>query len=230
MGYCARLEAGQPAESIAEALPKHDRTKQHRKARPYQRVAECIDTVKASGARPVHQAGAGVPDPRQLRGPVRFGLPHGTRSILIMDQPGPSGIAHENEEATSYSAVTAGRRDTRRGQGANRRLSARNSRLQAGQTVLPDMDAVGSWSRNWASMPMSTASAPVLQNLGAGAEPNFPREVAEAALGPRDRRCHREGICPLGRMFERRRKMMERWAGYIAYRQSRGREARDEKA
>ena len=39
-----------PAASIAEALPKHDRTKQHRKALPYQRVTECIQTVKSSGA------------------------------------------------------------------------------------------------------------------------------------------------------------------------------------
>lgn len=40
-----------PADAISTALPKQDASKkQHRKALPYSEVAACIDTVKASGA------------------------------------------------------------------------------------------------------------------------------------------------------------------------------------
>jgi len=38
-----------PAESITEALPKHDRRKNHRKALPHSEVADCIRAVEASG-------------------------------------------------------------------------------------------------------------------------------------------------------------------------------------
>lgn len=39
-----------PAENIAQALPKAETTKANRKALPYSEVAGCIDAVKASGA------------------------------------------------------------------------------------------------------------------------------------------------------------------------------------
>jgi integrase len=39
-----------PAENIAQALPKAERAKAHRKALPYSEVASCIETVRASGA------------------------------------------------------------------------------------------------------------------------------------------------------------------------------------
>lgn len=39
-----------PAESIAQALPKTAKRQAHRKALPYAEVAGCLDTVKASGA------------------------------------------------------------------------------------------------------------------------------------------------------------------------------------
>ena len=39
-----------PAENIAQALPKADRAKAHRKALPFSEVAGCIETVRASGA------------------------------------------------------------------------------------------------------------------------------------------------------------------------------------
>jgi hypothetical protein len=67
-----------PAESIAKALPKHDRkVKAHRKALPYADVAKCIDAVRASSAgrdpaaktRP-----AGSPQGQSLQCPcTRFG-------------------------------------------------------------------------------------------------------------------------------------------------------------
>lgn len=39
-----------PADAIAQALPKQDRTQKHRKSLPYDEVAPCIDTVHASKA------------------------------------------------------------------------------------------------------------------------------------------------------------------------------------
>ncbi len=39
-----------PADAIAQALPKHDRTKAHRRALHYSEVANCIEAVKGSGA------------------------------------------------------------------------------------------------------------------------------------------------------------------------------------
>ena len=39
-----------PAEAIAQALPKQDKTQQHRKALPYSEVAEFLDAVNASNA------------------------------------------------------------------------------------------------------------------------------------------------------------------------------------
>ena len=39
-----------PADAIAQALPKQDRTQKHRKSLPYDDVKCCIDTVKASNA------------------------------------------------------------------------------------------------------------------------------------------------------------------------------------
>jgi integrase len=41
-----------PAQHISKRLPRQDRTKNHRKALPYREVADCIATVKASGASP----------------------------------------------------------------------------------------------------------------------------------------------------------------------------------
>lgn len=42
-----------PAESIAQALPRHDKQQEHRKALPYQDVTQCVDTIKASRAHPL---------------------------------------------------------------------------------------------------------------------------------------------------------------------------------
>ncbi len=39
-----------PADAISEALPKDRQEKQHRKAMPYQKVADCLKTVQASEA------------------------------------------------------------------------------------------------------------------------------------------------------------------------------------
>jgi len=39
-----------PADAIAQALPKHDRTQTHRKALPYDKVSECLESIKASNA------------------------------------------------------------------------------------------------------------------------------------------------------------------------------------
>ena len=39
-----------PADAIAQALPKQDRTQKHRKSLPYDDVKSCIDTVKTSNA------------------------------------------------------------------------------------------------------------------------------------------------------------------------------------
>lgn len=39
-----------PADAISEALPKHDRRQQHRKSLPYGEVGACIEAVQASGA------------------------------------------------------------------------------------------------------------------------------------------------------------------------------------
>lgn len=39
-----------PAENISQALPKQTKAKKHRKALPYSEVARCIETVKGSGA------------------------------------------------------------------------------------------------------------------------------------------------------------------------------------
>jgi integrase len=39
-----------PAEFVAQALPKHEKSRNHRKALPYAQVADCIDAVKTSGA------------------------------------------------------------------------------------------------------------------------------------------------------------------------------------
>lgn len=39
-----------PADAIAKALPKHDRTQKHRKALPYSDIAQCLRTIKGSSA------------------------------------------------------------------------------------------------------------------------------------------------------------------------------------
>lgn len=49
-GIAEGMCTGNPATSDALALPKIERTVQHRKALPYAEVAGCIETVKASGA------------------------------------------------------------------------------------------------------------------------------------------------------------------------------------
>lgn len=46
------LRSDNPADAVAQALPKQDRAQSHRKALPYDQVASCIAAVHASGAAP----------------------------------------------------------------------------------------------------------------------------------------------------------------------------------
>jgi integrase len=207
-----------PADAIAQALPKHDRTKAHRKALPYPEVARCIDVVKASGA--------GIATKLALEFLVLTAARSGEIRGATWDE-----IDLGDGETCATWEIPASRMKAKKPHRVP--LSARAveilheaEKLANGSGLMFPGTKIGK--------PLSDMTlSKLVKELGFDADvhgfrtsfrtwaqeqTNFPREVAEAALA------HAvgdavEAAYARSDVFKKRRKMMESWAGYLAARQ-----------
>jgi len=206
-----------PADAIAQALPKHDRTKAHRKALPYQDVADCIAAVKASGAS------------ESTKLALEFLVLTASRSGEVR------GARWEEfdlgDRATRATCATweipASRMKAKKPHRVP--LSARAVEiLRAAEKLSDGSGLVFPGSKRGKALSDMTLSK-LVKELGFDADvhgfrtsfrmwaqeqTNFPREVAEAALAHvnRDRV---EAAYARYDVFQKRHKMMESWAAYL---------------
>ncbi len=208
-----------PAQSIAQALPKRDQSlKEHRKALTYAEVADCIKAVQASGAglstklafeflvltatRSGEARGA-------LWSEIDLGTPANSANSAIWTIPASRMKAkREHRIPLTRRAVEILREAKALGDGtglvfpgtkAGKALSDMTlSKLVKELDFAADIHGFRTSFRTW-TQERST----------------FPREVAEAALAHtiKDKA---EAAYARSDMFDKRRKMMDAWAGYLA--------------
>ena len=206
-----------PADAIAQALPKHDRMKAHRKALPYPDVAVCIDTVKASGA--------GLSTKLALEFLVLTASRSGEVRGATWDE------IDFGDRATRATCATweipASRMKAKKPHRAP--LSARAVEILREAEKLADGSGLV-FPGTKRGKPLSDMTlSKLVKELGFDADvhgfrtsfrmwaqeqTNFPREVAEAALAHVVQN-KVEAAYARSDVFEKRRKMMENWAGYL---------------
>lgn len=200
-----------PAENISQALPKVAKVQEHRKALAYAEVAGCLETVSASGA--------GLSTKQALE-----------FLVLTAARSGEVRLArwHEIDLAAKVWEISA-----------ERMKMKRPHRVPLSRRALAVLDAAkvhddGSgliFPGTKQGRPLSDMTlSKLVKELGFAADihgfrtsfrtwaqerTNFPREVAEAALahlsGDAVERAYARSD-----VFEKRRKMMDAWAGYLA--------------
>ncbi len=200
-----------PATTDALALPRDTRTPKHRKALHHSRsqAASTPCGHRALGTRPSWRWNFSFSRQAAL---AKCGWPAGMKSSLRpqrrdMDRPGRS---HENETPAPCSAVRPRRRDTARGREAGRRFRAGVSRASPAR---PLSDMTLSKLVKELGFDADVHGFRTSFRTWAQEQTNFPREVAEAALA------HKVGDAveqayARSDVFEKRRKMMERWSKY----------------
>ena len=208
-----------PAESIASALPKRDQSlRDHRKALTYAEVADCLKAVQASNAGLTTKLAFEF----LVLTATRSGEARGALWSEI-DMGTPATIATPATWAIPGARMKA-KRDHRIP------LSARAVEiLQQAHGLSDGSELVFPGTKQGKALSDMTLSK-LVKELGFNADihgfrtsfrtwaqerTNFPREVAEAALA------HATGdkveaAYARSDVFEKRRKMMEAWAGYLA--------------
>ena len=208
-----------PAESIAQALPKRDQSlREHRKALTYAEVANCIATVQASGA--------GLATKLAFEFLVLTATRSGeTRGALW------SEIDLGNPAVPAISAtwtIPASRMKAKREHRIP--LTARAVEILREAKALGDGTALVFPGTKAGKALSDMTLSKLVKELDFAADihgfrtsfrtwaqerTNFPREVAEAALahGIKDKA---EAAYARSDVFEKRRKMMDAWAGYLA--------------
>ncbi len=206
-----------PADAIAQALPKHDRIKAHRKALPYPEVAGCIAAVKASGA--------GISTKLALEFLVLTATRSGEVRGATWDE------IDFGDRATRATCATweipASRMKAKKPH--RMPLSARAVEILREAEKLSDGSGLV-FPGTKRGKPLSDMTlSKLVKELGFDADvhgfrtsfrmwaqeqTNFPREVAEAALAHVIQN-KAEAAYARSDVFEKRRKMMESWAGYL---------------
>ena len=212
-GVAAGICTGNPATAQALALPREPRKPEHRKALPYAEVAGCIEAVRAS------KAGA------TTKLALEFLALTATRS-------GETRLARweEIDRGTATWTIPAGRAKT--GRPHRVPLSVRALEILREAEALSDGSAL-IFPGTKQGRPLSDMTlSKLVKELGFDADvhgfrtsfrtwaqerTNFPREVAEAALAHKVGDAAEQAYARSD-LFERRRKMMESWAGYLAVR------------
>lgn len=208
-----------PAANISTALPKHNRIKAHRKALPYQRVSECIATVRASGAWAATKLA------------IEFVILTAARSgevrLAMWEEIDLHGAANLQAASAATWVVPAERTKMKRVHRVP--LSKRALDVLRAAEALRDSTGLIFPSVRGKALSDMTMSK-LVKELGFDADvhgfrtsfrtwaqeqTNFPREVAEAALA------HAvgdavEAAYARSDVFEKRRKMMERWSTYLS--------------
>ncbi|MGO4909808.1 tyrosine-type recombinase/integrase [Pseudorhodobacter sp. W20_MBD10_FR17] len=202
-----------PAQSIAEALPKRDKSlQQHRKALTYAEVADCLKVVQASNA--------GLSTKLALE----FLVLTATRS----GEARGATWAEIDLGASPCWTIPASRMKAKRDHRIP--LAPRAVAILTESTGLTDGDGLV-FPGTKTGKPLSDMTlSKLVKELGFDADvhgfrtsfrtwaqerTNFPREVAEAALAHtiKDKA---EAAYARSDVFDKRRKMMEGWAAYLA--------------
>jgi integrase len=201
-----------PAANIDQALPRTDRTKARRKALPYAAVAECISTVHASRAGQATKLA------------LEFLALTASRSGEVRLAAWP-----EVDLAAAVWEIPATRMKMKRPHRVP--LSVRALAILQEAAAFRDGDIVFPGTKRGRPLSDMTLSK-LVKELGFDADvhgfrtsfrtwvqeqTDYPREVAEAALA------HAVGddveqAYARSDLFEKRRTMMEAWAGYLAVR------------
>lgn len=209
-----------PATGEALALPKIERTVKHRKALPYAEVASCIEAVKASGARSTTKLA------------LEFLILTATRSVETREALWQEIEFHEADGATRATWTIPKERIKMK---RDHRVPLSIRALEVLREVKALSDGSGlvfpgmKKGRPLSDMTLSK----LVKELGfeatvhgfrtsfrtwAQEQTSFPREVAEAALahivGDASEQAYARSD-----LFEKRCKMMESWAAYLAVRQ-----------
>ncbi|MFX0546502.1 tyrosine-type recombinase/integrase [Roseovarius sp. S1116L3] len=212
-----------PSENIGQALPKQEKSQSHRKALPYAEVQSCIDVVQASGAWPATKLALEF----LILTASRSGEVRGALWDEIEFQGGETAIT---AKAAIWN-VPAARMKAKKPHRVP--LSAR------ALEILTEAEALrGKSGLVFPSMRDKPLSDMTLSKLvkeqgfdvdvhgfrtsfrtWAQEQTNFPREVAEAALA-HVVKSKVEAAYARSDLLEKRRKMLESWAGYLAVRRS----------
>lgn len=200
-----------PVESIAQALPKAEKVKGRRKALPYVEVASCLDAVRASGAGQATKLALELLVLTAARsGEVRLAVwPEFDLEAAVWEIPAERmkmKRAHRVPLSPAALAILTQAKALKDGSGLafpgtkrGRPLSDMTlSKLVKELGFAADVHGFRTSFRTWAQE-----------------RTNFPREVAEAALA------HAVGDAveqayARSDVFEKRRKMMNAWAAYLA--------------
>lgn len=211
-----------PALSIAEALPKRDKSKsEHRKALTYAEVAGCIAAVQASGAGTATKLAFEF----LVLTATRSGEARGALwSEIDMGTPATPATPATSAVWTIPASRMKAKRDHRIP------LSPRAVEILRSAQALGDGTGLV-FPGTKAGKPLSDMTlSKLVKELDFAADihgfrtsfrtwaqerTNFPREVAEAALAHtiKDKA---EAAYARSDVFDKRRKMMEAWAGYLS--------------
>jgi integrase len=208
-----------PAENIAQALPKAKKAPTLRKALPYGDVSACIEAVQASGAGPATKLA------------LEFLVLTASRSGEVREARWDEFDFHGADSATHATRATwvvpASRMKATREHRVPLSVRALEI-LREAEKLADGSGLVFPGTRKGRPLSDMTLSK-LVKELGFAADvhgfrtsfrtwaqerTNFPREVAEAALAHvvKDKA---EAAYARSDMFEKRRKMMESWAGYL---------------
>jgi integrase len=200
-----------PAEAIAEGLPKQEKVKSHRKALPYAQATGCIEAIKTSGAG--------------LSTKLAFEL-----LVLTACRSGEIRMAHWNEFHLDEPEwiIPAERMKAKREHRVP--LTPRALKiLHEAQALTDGSGLVFPGTRPGKALSDMTLSK-LVKELGFDADvhgfrtsfrtwaqeqTNFSREVAEAALAHVNKD-KSEAAYARSDLFEKRRKLMDTWASYLA--------------
>ena len=211
-----------PAESIAQALPKRDQSlREHRKALTYAEVADCINAVQASGAG----LSTKLAFEFLVLTATRSGEARGALwSEIDLGNPAIPAIPAISATWTIPASRMKAKREHRIP------LTARAVEILQAAKALGDGTGLV-FPGTKAGKPLSDMTlSKLVKELDFAADihgfrtsfrtwaqerTNFPREVAEAALAHaiKDKA---EAAYARSDVFEKRRKMMDAWAGYLA--------------
>jgi integrase len=210
-----------PALAVGSALPKRDKSNiEHRKALPYVDVADCIAKVQASGAG----AATKLCFEFLVLTATRSGEARGALwSEIDLGSPATSATSATPAVWTIPASRMKAKREHRIP------LSARAVEILHAARGLGEGDGLVFLGTKTGKPLSDMTVSKLVKELGFDADvhgfrtsfrtwaqerTNFPREVAEAALAHtiRDKA---EAAYARSDVFEKRRKMMEAWAGYI---------------
>ncbi|MBU3261726.1 integrase arm-type DNA-binding domain-containing protein [Roseovarius sp. PS-C2] len=207
-----------PAENIGQALPKHETTKNHRKALPYAEVSECIGAVQASNAWPATKLA------------LEFLILTAARSGEVRGALWEEIEFHGGDAATSATSATWEIPASRMKAKKAHRVPLSGRALEILKEAEALRGASGLVFPSARDKPLSDMTlSKLVKEQGfdvhvhgfrtsfktwAQEQTNFPNEVSEAALAHvvKDKA---EAAYARSDMFEKRRKMMKSWAGHL---------------